>query len=154
MVRSAAFGFAHERSRNVRIAFAGSEDLDYLEERDHIGRETIGQKIARREFIVAHRDDQRVGFLRYNYFWDDMPFMNLLWVQEELRSKGFGTRLISFWEEEMRKLGYDSIMTSTLSTNVRAQLLYRRFGYEDSGSLLIPGDPLEILFLKTLSGEA
>ena len=138
----------------MSVAYAGPEDIDYLEEKDHIGREMIGQKVARREFVLAYRGDRRVGFLRYNFFWDDMPFMNLLWVEEGSRSKGFGTQLISFWEEEMRKLGYGSVMTSTLSTNGGAQILYRRLGYDDIGCLLIPDDPLEIVFLKTLSAEA
>lgn len=135
----------------MSVAFAVPEDLDYLVEKDHIGRGRIEEKIARREFIVARHDDRLVGFLRYGYFWDDVPFMYGLWVQEGSRSKGFGTRLISFWEDEMRKTGYDVILTSTLSTNVRAQQLYRGLGYEDSGSLLMPGDPLEVLFLKVLS---
>ena len=138
----------------MSVAFAGPEDFDYLAGKDHIGRDMIGEKVMRREFIVARRGDQRVGFLRYNYFWDDVPFMNLLWVREESRSKGFGTQLILFWEEEMRKLGYDSVMTSTLSNNGGAQQLYRRLGYEDNGCLLMPGNPIELLFLKTLSAEA
>ena len=138
----------------MAVAFALPEDLDYLVEKDHIGREMIGEKIGRREFILAHQDDRQVGFLRYNYFLDDVPFMNLLWVQEDLRSRGFGTQLISFWEAEMQRLGYDSVLTSTLSTNERAQHLYRGLGYEDSGCLLMPGDPLEILLLKSLSVEA
>ncbi len=137
----------------MAVAFALPEDLDYLLENDHIGRDIIGEKIGRREFIVARQDDRRVGFLRYNYFWDDEPFMNLLWVEEESRSKGFGAQLISFWEEEMRKLGYDSVFTSTSSTNEGAQRLYRRLGYKDSGCLLMPGEPLEILLLKSLSAE-
>ncbi len=145
----------------MTVAFALPKDLDYLVEKDHLGSDTIGEKIARREFLIAYdddddddrRDDRRVGFLRYNYFWDDEPFMNLLWVEEDLRSKGFGTRLISFWEEEMQKLGYESVLTSTLSTNGGAQRLYRRLGYEDSGCLLMPGEPLEILLLKGLSQE-
>lgn len=89
----------------MAIGFALPEDLDYLVEKDHIDGDMIGEKIARQEFIVARQDDRRVGFLRYNYFWDDVPFMNLLWVRGDLRSRGFGTQLISFWEEEMRKLG-------------------------------------------------
>ena len=98
---------------------------------------------------MAHVEDRRVGFLRHGYFWDEIPFMNLLWVQEESRSKGYGTRLISFWEKEMRKLDHDSVMTSSLS-NERAQHLYCRLGYADVGSLLMPDEPLEILFLKRL----
>lgn len=47
------------------------------------------------------------------------------------------------------KLGHDSVMTSSLS-NERAQHLYRRLGYVDVGSLLMPDEPLEIVFLKRL----
>jgi ribosomal protein S18 acetylase RimI-like enzyme len=141
-------GSPRESSPNMRVAFANPEDLNYLAEEDHhIGRNVIEEKIARREIIVAHREDRRVGFLRYGYFWDEIPFMNLLWVRGDSRGKGYGTQLISFWEEEMHKLGYDSVMTSTLS-NERAQHLYRRLGYEDVGSLLMPEEPLEIVFLK------
>jgi predicted GNAT family acetyltransferase len=33
-----------------------------------------------------------------------------------LRGRGFGTRLVAFWEDEMRKAGYEEVMTSTLSS--------------------------------------
>jgi hypothetical protein len=49
----------------------------------------------------------------------------------------------------MRKLGYNSVMTSSASSE-RAQHLYRRLGYVDVGSLLMPDEPLEIVFLKVL----
>lgn len=144
----------------MTVAFALPKDLDYLVEKDHLSSSMIREKIGRREFLIAYHDDQgqdqndrRVGFLRYNYFWDDEPFMNLLWVEKDLRSKGFGTQLISFWEKEMQKLGYELALTSTLSTNEGAQRLYRRLGYEDAGCLLMPGEPLEILLLKRLSQE-
>jgi len=136
------------------VAFADLEDLDYLTEKDHhVGTDVIRQKISSHEIVVLRHEGQRIGFLRYGYFWDEIPFMNLLWVQDGLRGKGFGTQLISFWEEEMRKLGHEMVMTSTLS-NERAQHLYRKLGYEDCGSLLMPNEPLEILFLKRLAGEA
>jgi ribosomal protein S18 acetylase RimI-like enzyme len=138
----------------MRVAFADPVDLDYLAEEDrHVGRDVIEEKIARREIIVGYREDRLVGFLRYGYFWDEIPFMNLLWVRGDSRGKGHGTRLISFWEEGMRELGHDSVMTSTLSDE-RAQHLYRRLGYEDVGSLLMPGEALEIVFLKRLREDA
>lgn len=73
----------------------------------------------------------------------------MLWVEEGLRGRGLGARLIAFWEDEMRGSGHDLVMTSTLS-NERAQHLYRKLGYEDCGGLLMPDEPLEILFLKRL----
>jgi ribosomal protein S18 acetylase RimI-like enzyme len=134
----------------MRVAFASPDDLDFLVAEDHhVNRDVIRDKIARREVMVAHVEDRRVGFLRHGYFWDEIPFMNLLWIEEQSRGKGYGTQLVSFWEREMRKLGHDSVMTSSLSSE-RAQHLYRRLGYVDIGSLLMPDEPLEIVFLKGL----
>ena len=93
--------------------------------------------MERREILVLGHDDRRAGFLRFGHFWDEIPFMNLLWVQEGSRGRGLGTRLVSFWEDEMRESGHEMVMTSTLS-NERAQHLYRRLGYRDCGSLLMP----------------
>ena len=134
----------------MHIAFVDAEDLDYLMGEDrHVPPGVLEQKVGQREILVLWHDDRRAGALRYGHFWDEIPFMNMLWVQEELRGRGFGTRLFTFWENEMRELGHDMIMTSTLSSE-RAQHLYRRLGYKDCGSLLMPDEPLEILFLKRL----
>ena len=70
-------------------------------------------------------------------------------IEEDRRGKELGTTLIAFWKDEMRKRDYDRVMTSSQS-NERAQLLYRRLGYRDCGCLLLPDDPLEILFFKML----
>lgn len=134
----------------MSIAFARTEDLDYLVGEDrHIPPGILEQKVGRREILVLWHDGRRVGALRYGHFWDHIPFMNMLWVQEGLRGRGLGTRLIVFWENEMRGLGHDMVMTSTLS-NERPQHLYRKLGYEDCGCLLMPGEALEILFSKRL----
>ena len=89
----------------MRVAFAGPDDLDFLDREDHhVDRDVIRGKVARREIMVAYVEDRPVGFLRHGYFWDEIPFMNLLWVEEPSRGKGYGTQLVSFWEREMRKL--------------------------------------------------
>ena len=135
----------------MHIDFAGAADLDYLVAKDrHLSSGVLEQKVGRREILMLWHDDSRAGLLRFGYFWDEIPFMNLLWVQEDLRDRGFGTRLVSFWENVMRESGYEMVMTSTLS-NERAQHLYRRLGYRDCGSLLMPEEPLEILFSKRLA---
>ena len=134
----------------MRVAFADPDDFDFLTREDHhVDRDVIREKVARREIMVAYADGRPVGFLRYGYLWDEIPFMNLLWVEEESKGKGYGTQLASSWEREMRKLGHDSVMTSS-SSNERAQHLYRSLGYVDVGSLLMPDEPLEIVFLKEL----
>ena len=135
----------------MHIAFAGQEDLGYLIAEDlHLSPDVLEQKVRRREILLLWHENRRAGALRYGYFWEEIPFMNLLWVKEGLRDRGLGTGLISFWEEQMRESGHEMVMTSSLS-NERAQHLYRRLGYRDCGALLLPDEPLEILFSKRLA---
>ncbi len=57
--------------------------------------------------------------------------------------------MIYYWETLMRQYGYTLVMTSTLS-NETAQHFYRKLDYIDSGALLLPGEALEIIFIKQL----
>ncbi len=90
--------------------------------------------------------------MRFNLFWDNIPFMNLLFILEEQRGKGYGKKMVEFWEHEMAKQGYKSVMTSTQSDE-EAQLFYRRLGYADRGALVLPDEPLEIIFYKNVSED-
>ena len=73
--------------------------------------------------------------------------MNLLYILEGHRKEGFGGQLMACWERQMRAAGHKLVMTSTRSDE-QAQHFYRKAGYVDCGSLLLPGEPLEILFRK------
>ncbi|MCK5200515.1 MAG: hypothetical protein KAR21_19300, partial [Spirochaetales bacterium] len=57
--------------------------------------------------------------------------------------------LVLFWENEMKKYGHKFVMTSTQS-NEEGQHFYRYLKYKDAGSLLLPEEPLEIIFIKYL----
>ena len=76
--------------------------------------------------------------------------MNMLFISEEQRGKGYGRKLVEFWEHEMAEQGYKFVMTSTQSDE-EAQFFYRRLGYTDKGALLLPKEPLEIIFYKKVS---
>ncbi len=94
-------------------------------------------------------NEKFVGWLRYNLFWDNIPFINMLFFLDEQRGKGYGTKLVSYWENEMKKLNYDIVLTSTQS-NEEAQFFYRKIGYTDCGSLILPKEPLEIILYKKI----
>lgn len=101
------------------------------------------------EIFVAQTGTNIIGWLRYGYFWDTIPFMNMLVVHESYRGQGIGTQLTTIWEHAMRARGCSEVLTSTLA-NERAQFLYRKLDYQDCGALLLPGEPLEILMRKVL----
>ncbi len=71
----------------------------------------------------------------------------MLFIQKEYRKKGYGKKLVSFWEQAMKQKGYTILMTSTLS-NEESQNFYRNMGYKDRGGFVLPQEPLEIIFIK------
>lgn len=132
------------------IRYAEEKDISCLSKHDqHISEDELKNSVRSNRVIVQFTDEKFVGWLRYNLFWDNTPFLNMLYVLEGFRGKGYGKALVAFWENEMQRQGYTRVLTSTLSGE-KAQFFYRRLGYTDAGSLLLPGEPLEIIFLKTL----
>ena len=125
-------------------------DLAFLLTHDrHIAPEEIKSSLARGRYLLCELDGRIVGWLRWNLFWDNTPFLNLLYLLEDFRGQGYGRALVEVWEDEMRRAGYDTVLTSTLSDET-AQHFYRKLGYVDAGALLLPREALEILFRKQL----
>jgi len=48
----------------------------------------LEKKIIEKEVITIRVDDNLVGWLRFNYFWDNIPFMTMLYFDENYRQKG------------------------------------------------------------------
>lgn len=133
---------------NIRIA--NKSDLSILVHYDkHISGDELAYSMMRERILIIEENNHLIGWLRYNLFWDNTPFMNMLYILEDYRGKRYGKVLTLFWEEQMKRLGYELVMTSTLS-NEGAQHFYRKLGYRDAGSLLLPQEPLEIIFIKSI----
>lgn len=125
-------------------------DLPVLVELDgHVSSLDLTDIVKSGRVMVAEVDGVVVGLLRWGLFWDQVPFMNLLWVVPELRGQGLGTALVEAWEQAQRAAGHTMVLTSTVSAE-SAQHLYRRLGYVDSGVLLLPDEPAELIFHKPL----
>lgn len=134
----------------TEIRYAALDDRNFLLSRDsHIKEAVLEDSIKNKREIVLFVDGCYAGWLRYNLFWDEIPFMNMLYLIEEFRGKGFGTQMVIFWENEMKKLGYNKLMTSS-QANECAQHFYRKLGYTDSGSFFPFCNDLEIIFTKEL----
>lgn len=135
----------------MRIIAATDSHYEYIREHDkHILESLILPKIKGNEiYILENEEANNVGWMRHSYFWDNTPFMNMISIDETYRSKGFGKKAVLFWEDEMKKLGFNLVMTSSLA-NEGAQHFYRKLGYRDSGSLLLEDEPLEIIFTKNI----
>ena len=132
------------------IRYADFNDFELLSGYDkHIGNTELKNCITEKRILLMFENGVFVGWLRFNLFWDSIPFMNMLYFTEEQRRKGYGRTLVEFWENEMLKNQYKTVMTSTRADE-KAQFFYRKLGYRDCGSLLLPDEPLEIILSKKL----
>lgn len=134
----------------MTIRTAVLSDLTTLCKYDHhISPAELEMQIRRNRILVAEADGTFIGWLRWNLFWDNTPFLNLLFLLEDFRGMGYGRELMRHWEIGMRNLGFDTVMTSTASDEY-AQHFYRKLGYTAIGGFTLPGDPYELIFAKKL----
>jgi ribosomal protein S18 acetylase RimI-like enzyme len=130
------------------ITIATSDDLPYLIANDnHISPNALQRKVQDAEILVIKVNRDYAGWLRWSYFWDMIPFMNMLAIEEALQGQGYGRILVSYWETLMQEQGHTQVMTSTQSDE-QAQHFYRKLGYTDRGALLLPDEPTELIFHK------
>lgn len=134
----------------MEISIADPRDSEAIHKLDaHLSLDALVQKLQQSEVLVARVQGDIVGCLRFGWFWDELPFINLLWVQEPFRRQGVGRALVLDWEARMRGQGHTLALTSTLA-NEPGQHFWRALGYEDCGALLLPGEATELFLRKAL----
>ena len=134
----------------MNIRLATTNDIEVLSKYDvHITKEELLSSINLHRVYIATYNNEFIGWLRYNLFWDNTPFMNMLYILEEYQNNGYGTKLVERWEHDMRELHYDVVLTSTAS-NEYAQHFYYKLGYKAIGGFTIKDDPYEIILSKSI----
>jgi GNAT superfamily N-acetyltransferase len=136
----------------MEIIMRYAEITDYLWLKEHdqnISEKVLKMKIDNKEIYIVQDYNKIIGLLRYNLFWDSVPFMNKIYLLEEYRRKGLGARLVKYWEGSIKRKGYKNVLTSTQS-NEEGQYFYRKIGYIEIGGLKYLEDPYEIIFYKEL----
>ncbi|MGN1106446.1 MAG: GNAT family N-acetyltransferase [Huintestinicola sp.] len=135
---------------NVIIRTAKLSDTELLLSFDrHISKSELENIIGLGRVIILDCDGSFAGWLRYGLFWDNTPFMNMLFLLEEYRGRGFGKMLVLFWERKMAEYGYSEVMTSTASDEY-AQHFYNRLGYTTVGGFAPSGEPFELILSKKI----
>lgn len=134
----------------MRVRPAVPTDLPCLETCDHhVSRAELQNLIRLGRVLIAEENGLFLGWLRYNLFWDSIPFMNMLCILEPHQGKGYGKALVRYWEEQMGRAGHTVVMTSTVSREY-AQHFYHRLGYGTIGGFLLGDEPYEVILSKKL----
>lgn len=134
----------------MNIRLAEEKDMKELCFYDkHIDKNELLSVIRLNRIFIVEEKDTFIGWLRYGLFWDNTPFMNMLYVLDSRRNKGYGMRLVEHWEKEMKSLGYTTVLTSTQS-NEYSQHFYVKLGYKTIGGFLLEPESFEIILTKKL----
>ena len=138
----------------VSLRFATLKDKDFWFELDrHLDNNMFEVKLKLNQCFIIELDNKMVGVLRYNYFWDEIPFLNLIYILKEYRQSGIGCKALYLWESHIKNQGHKFIMTSTMA-NEQAQHFYRKQNYKDCGCLLkdnfLDFEPMEIFLCKQI----
>ncbi len=135
------------------IREATMDDLENLTERDKkVTQDELYNAINSKRVFIAEENEVFLGWLRYNLFWDNTPFINMLYVTEHNRGKGYGRGIIEFFEEEIKRRGYNAIMTCTREDE-SSKYFYDKLGFKKIGEFTLPNGPEEIILAKQLKEE-
>lgn len=115
----------------------------------HVSAVELQALVSRERILIALDEGTACGWLRWSLFWDDIPFMNMLFVLPSHRGRGIGKDLVIVWEESCKANGHAMVLTSTLVTE-SAQHLYRHLGFQDVGHLDLPGEARELILLHRI----
>ncbi len=143
--------FEKENNDYALIYANNANHLEWLKSKEDMNEDVLKEKIKSKKFILAESETEILGCLQFEFLWNNVPFMNNLYIdEEENRAKGIGGKLTSFWETEMKKQGYNLVITST-QENEDAQHFYRKQGYIDAGHLKFDEKgPLELFLRKQI----
>lgn len=133
----------------MEIRLATEADLTQITQLDrHISLERLSACIREGWTLVLTDGEQVLGTLRYNLFWQTIPFLDLIYLAESCRGQGWGSKMMAAWETAMRANGYLYVMLSTQADET-AKDFYEKIGYRRIGAFLPPEqDAEEIMYLK------
>lgn len=132
----------------MTVRNATRKDIEFLSKKDiHISYEVLEQSIDNGKVCILEMDYLRIGWLRYNLFWDNTPFMNMFFIEIEYRNLGYGKFLLDYWENQMQSKGYQEVLTSTL-VHEEAIHFYLKHGYKVVGGFHPSDEEYEVILKK------
>jgi GNAT superfamily N-acetyltransferase len=111
-------------------------------------KEKMGRQKYKRLAVSLRDGDPIVGGI-VGEVWTAVLFIQFFWLEQRLRGKGFGAKLIKAIEDEARRFGATHAYVDTMS--FQAPGFYRKCGYREFGSIEgYPGGITRHWLTKTL----
>jgi len=94
--------------------------------------EKLGKQKYKRLAVSLRERGKIVGGI-VGEVWTNVLFIQLFWIEQKLRGKDYGTKLIGAIEDEARRFGATRSYVDTMS--FQAPGFYRSCGYREFGSI-------------------
>ena len=129
------------------------DDLDVVSQDGHLLDSVVKRKVSDADVFLALRDGEPVGYLRLEWLWSKLPYIEMIWVLGPYRRAGVGRALLAHVEAEVASRGHIALYSSSQADESEPQAWHRRMGFEDCGLLagLNEGGVGEVFFRKLLA---
>ncbi len=136
----------------------------WADEDGYPNREIVESDISKGEMYVIELDNQIAAVCAINDdFYDSYPqkvdeslsrALHRIAVNENFLGQGVGKLIYKESEEEIKRMGYKTVIVDTYTQNVKMCSLIKAVGYEEVGEFPLFDDlPNWVMFKKELSGE-
>jgi L-amino acid N-acyltransferase YncA len=139
---------------SLLVRHAVQEDQSWLIAYDDtVSHEWIQHCIDLRYYLVAERDQQPLGFLRFSWFWGKIPYIDMIYVERSHRRSGIGKQLLSTLQNHPPVRKASCLMTSCEAGEDEPLHWHKCNGFEVVGDIAIPTfqTAREIFLLKRLT---
>lgn len=112
--------------QEMELKVVTNQDKEFVMNIDkHIDDTGYENRVQTKCSYVIWNENQRIGIMSHCFLWDKIPFLNLLFIEEKYRGKGFAKQAVLCWEAKMKQQGYQMTLIST-QADEGAQHLYRK----------------------------
>lgn len=134
----------------VRLAKPG--DLAFIQGKSHFDDKTVLRRIGDQEIFLLTVGDSPVGYLSIEFLWSAVPFINMLWIDEAYRKRGYSRALLGFVEDHLRQREHHILYSSSQANEAEPQAWHRYMGFVECGMIngINEGGIGEIFFRKPL----
>lgn len=76
-------------------------------------------------------EEKIVGFLLYQFIWGKAPLISLLKIHSDFQKQGYGSRLLSRFENDLREWWYSNYYSSTEDSNNGSQSFHTKSWFKE-----------------------
>jgi L-amino acid N-acyltransferase YncA len=128
------------------------QDVDRALEQHVSDEDILRASIEGGRVVVAMDGDEVAGYVRYEWFWDRIPYCMLVRVKPSHQRHGLGRALYEAVEAGLREQGITFWLSSTEEENEGSLRFHRSLGFRPIGALSeLDQDSREIFLRKDLT---